>query len=184
MIEFSLPDSHPLVNSLDKMLSWVRTSRIPERAVGQPLSDDLSEEHLQKRMAVEVPNRTLTARFDHHPGYNFSEIQRLTVESYEEKTGRKGYNVTPVAKTWYPAGGGFLGWHLDQDGERFYSAYAEGKSFFRYRDPQTKEIVTSWDAPGEWSFRIFSFHRENPMWHCIGAEDVRVSVGYRFNPTQ
>ena len=180
MIEFELPDDHPLIASLNKMLEWVRTSDVPDRVVGQPGDDSLSEEQLQKRMAIEIPNSCRMSRFDHHEGYDFDDVQKHAVALYEEKTGNKKYALIPVAKTWYPPGGGYIGWHIDQTGDRLYCAYAEGKSYFKYRDPETREVITSWDAPGKWSFRIFAFDEENPMWHAVYAEDLRVSVGYRF----
>ncbi len=178
MIEFELPDEHPLVVALNKMLPWVRSSDVPDKIVGEP-DGDLSEDYLQKRIALEAANKCLMSRFDQHKGYDFSDIQKQSAAIYEEKQGNKDYVLVPVAKTWYPKGG-YIGWHIDQTGDRLYSAYAEGKSFFRYRDPDTKEIITSWDASGKWSFRIFHFDEDNPMWHCVGAEDLRVSVGYKF----
>jgi len=184
MIEFELSDDHLLIINLNRMLSWVRASDVPNKVVGQPENGYLTEEYLQKRINGEVQNKCLMSRFKYHLDHNFSEIQKHSVAVYEEKTQNKSYNLFSVAKTWYPKGGGYIGWHVDEDGDRFYSAYAEGKSFFRYRDPQTKEIITSWDTPGKWNFRIFTFDAENPMWHCVKAEDVRVSVGYRFNPIQ
>jgi len=161
------------------MLVWVRTSDVPDRVVGEPRCD-LSEDHLKRRMAQEVPNKCLMSRFEYHQGYDFSKIKEQSAVIYEEKTGRKNSIIVPVAKTWYPPSGGYLGWHIDQDGGRLYSAYAEGKSFFRIRNPETGEIITSWDKPNQWSFRIFDFDINNPMWHCVYAEDLRVSVGYRF----
>ena len=180
MIEFELPSNHPLIVSLDKMLTWVRKSNVPSRLVGDPNQCVLTEERLNERIEKNVANYCRMARFDSHEEFDFSDVQKHSTEIYKEKTGREGFSVIPVAKTRYPPGEGYLGWHIDQTGGRMYSAFAEGKSFFRYRDPDTKEIITSWDKPGQWSFRIFDFDEENPMWHCVKAEDLRVSTGYRF----
>jgi len=178
MIEFKLSNDHPLVKSLNKMLVWIKESDIKNNIVGNPDHCDLSEECLIGRITNNTPNYCWMSRFDSHEGYDFSDIQKYSALAYEEQTGRKNYILVPVAKTWYPPKG-YLGWHIDQTGGRIYSAYAEGKSFFRYRDPETKEIITTWDTPG-WSFRTFDFDENNPMWHCVGAEDLRISIGYRF----
>jgi hypothetical protein len=49
---------------------------------------------------------------------------------------------------WYPPGA-YMAWHTNSGapGWRLYVSYAEepGKSFFRYRDPDTHEIITSVD---------------------------------------
>lgn len=179
MIEFELPNDHPFVVCLDDMLAWLRTSDVPDRLVGEAHKQNLTEDHLNDRIENNSQNYCRMARFEYHEGYNFDDIQKYSTEIYEEKTGRKDHIVVPVAKTWYPAKEGYIGWHIDGTGGRIYSAFAEGKSFFRYRDPDTKEIITSWDKPG-WSFRIFDFDAANPMWHCVGAEDLRISIGYKF----
>ena len=80
----------------------------------------------------------------------------------------------------YSPNGG-MGWHTNNDapGIRIYFTYtSEGnKSFFRYQDYDTKEIVTSWDTGG-WQAREFNIDPERPLWHCVGTKDVtRYSVG-------
>lgn len=179
MIEFSLPDDHPLVISLEKMMGWLRGSDIESRVVGDASHCDLSLECLQTRIEQNTANYCRMARFTDEDDFDFSDVEHLSAELYEERTGNKSYTLVRVAKTWYPPGEGYLGWHIDRDGDRLYSAFAEGESFFRYRDPDTQEIVTSYDDPG-WNFRIFTFDANNPMWHCVRAKDLRVSVGYRF----
>ncbi len=80
---------------------------------------------------------------------------------------------------WYPPGG-FMGWHtnLRKPGWRMYINYAEesGKSFFRYRDPDTKKIVTCMDQ--EWNFRLFKITLEKPFWHAVYSDTNRFSLGY------
>lgn len=82
-----------------------------------------------------------------------------------------------VARTWYPSNG-YLGWHIDKPGWRFYAAWAKGKSYFRYQNVEGR-IITSHDQPG-WNFRMFYSNPDNPLWHCVYAKDIRISLGYRF----
>jgi len=83
----------------------------------------------------------------------------------------------------YPPGG-YMGWHTNSrvPGWRIYVTYAEepGKSFFRYRDPGTGEVVTSWDDG--WDLRAFSAERKRPFWHSVYSDTNRFSFGYRLVP--
>jgi len=80
------------------------------------------------------------------------------------------------------APGGFMGWHTNSEvpGWRLYVNHAEeaGRSFLRYRDPESGAVVTSWDA--EWSFRLFRIDAGRPFWHAVYAETCRYSFGYRI----
>lgn len=84
---------------------------------------------------------------------------------------------------WYPPGG-YMGWHTNSQrpGWRLYVTYADegGRSFFRYRNPGSGEIVTSKD--GRWSFRLFRVDRRRPLWHAVYSETHRFSFGYRLRP--
>ncbi len=93
----------------------------------------------------------------------------------------KDLAVTPSGLLWYPPGCA-MGWHTNSNsaGWRVYMNYCEeeGKSFFRYRDPDNGEIVTLEDR--QWNFRIFRVTREDPLWHCIYSDTNRFSIGYKI----
>jgi hypothetical protein len=80
---------------------------------------------------------------------------------------------------WYPQGS-YMGWHTNSGapGWRIYINYAEeeGKSFFRYRDTATGQIVTLMDK--EWNIRIFEITGKNPLWHAVYSDTNRFSLGY------
>lgn len=82
----------------------------------------------------------------------------------------------------YPKDGGYMGWHTNSDAPctRVYITHVleGGKSFFRYRDGG--KYVTSWDKAG-WNLRQFEVTEENHLWHCVYAEEPRLSVGFRLN---
>ena len=83
---------------------------------------------------------------------------------------------------WYPPGG-YMGWHTNfkVPGWRLYISYAQepGRSFFRYRDPKSSEIVTVWDDG--WNFRLFKIDPHRPLWHAVYSETNRFSFGYNIN---
>ena len=97
--------------------------------------------------------------------------------------GDAGATVHASGHFWYPPGG-YMGWHTNsrKPGWRFYVSYAEeaGRSFFRYRDPGSGEIITSMD--GRWTFRLFRVDRRRPLWHAIYSDTDRFSFGYRLRP--
>ncbi len=84
---------------------------------------------------------------------------------------------------WYPPGA-YMAWHTNSGapGWRLYVSYAEepGKSFFRYRDPDSHEIITSVDD--EWNVRLFAIRADKPFWHAIYSETNRFSLGYMIYP--
>jgi hypothetical protein len=90
-----------------------------------------------------------------------------------------GLAVTSSGHLWYPPGS-YMGWHTNSrvPGWRIYVNYAEqeGKSFFRYRDPDTGGIVTLNDR--HWNIRIFKISRDKPLWHAVYSDTHRFSMGY------
>ena len=90
-----------------------------------------------------------------------------------------GLRVTSSGHLWYPPGA-YMGWHTNSKvpGWRVYVNYAEqeGRSFFRYRDPDTHEIVTLNDQ--QWNIRIFKIDRDKPLWHAVYSDTHRFSMGY------
>ena len=82
-------------------------------------------------------------------------------------------------RNWYPPNG-YMGWHTNANvqGFRLYCSHAPAskQSYFRYLDPATRKIETSWDSAG-WNFRCFRTDLE-PLWHCVYSETDRISFGY------
>ncbi len=80
---------------------------------------------------------------------------------------------------------GYMGWHTNwqNPGWRLYVSYAEepGKSFFRYRDPATDEIITSHDK--EINFRLFKASKDHLFWHSVYSQTYRYSLGYKITKT-
>ena len=84
---------------------------------------------------------------------------------------------------WYPPGG-YMAWHTNSraPGWRVYITHAEepGRSFFRYRDPDSGEIVTESDL--EWNARAFRVDPEVPIWHAVYSDTHRFSIGFIVYP--
>lgn len=82
-------------------------------------------------------------------------------------------------RNWYPKNG-YMGWHTNANvqGFRLYCTHAptSRQSYFRYMDPVTQKIETSWDSSG-WNFKCFRTDLE-PLWHCVYSETDRISFGY------
>lgn len=83
----------------------------------------------------------------------------------------------------YPKNG-YMGWHTNADTPylRCYITYSEnGDSYFKYRDPITKEIITDKDNLG-WTIRYFDISNKSDelLWHCVYSNTNRISMGYRI----
>lgn len=89
-----------------------------------------------------------------------------------------------AVKMLYPKGG-FMGWHHNANaaGQNLLLSWSkEGKGYFRYQNPVTKEIVTMKDEPG-WTCKAGYYGRWNEpdkiYWHCASAEpEERFTLGY------
>jgi hypothetical protein len=82
---------------------------------------------------------------------------------------------------WYRAGS-VMGWHTNTrvPGWRAYLTWVAEpeRSFFRWRDPASGEIGTSWDQGLD--LRLFHLPADPPVWHCVWAGTDRHSFGYRL----
>jgi hypothetical protein len=91
--------------------------------------------------------------------------------------------IQPSNEIIYPSDKGFMGWHTNWGSPaiRMYLNYVDesDKSFFRYINPYTQEMVTSYDKKG-WTARLFNITRTPPFWHCVYAETTRISIGFRI----
>lgn len=74
-----------------------------------------------------------------------------------------------------------MGWHTNSDsvGERMYITFTMGDSVFRYKDPDTGEIVDDYDEKGGWTIRQFTIPKGKPLWHTIWSEKPRFSFGFK-----
>lgn len=112
-----------------------------------------------------------------------SEVDALVQQRVTPLFGDVAVDVEISGHFWYPRGG-YMGWHtnLRKPGWRFYLQYAEepGKSFFRYRDPWSGNIVTRVDA--RWNLCLFEIRPDAPFWHCVYSDTNRHSFGYRITP--
>ena len=80
---------------------------------------------------------------------------------------------------------GYMGWHTNcgDPCERFYITWAseDKKSFFRYYDYENDEIITDYDDKGI-TIRQFNIPDRAPhLWHCVGSECDRLSIGFRVH---
>lgn len=85
---------------------------------------------------------------------------------------------------YYPKGG-YMAWHHNANAAGLnilLSWSKDGKGYFRYQDPLTKEIVTMHDTPG-WTVKAGYYGRwdepDKTYWHCANARDEeRLTLGF------
>jgi hypothetical protein len=121
-----------------------------------------------------------------HPLYEgYFEAKRRVLGHLEQLFGPE---VRFSGSMWYPPFAYRL-WHTNetQPGWRMYLIDfdaeiepSDTRSFFRYMNPQTSEIVTLQDRPGMLRFFKVEQRRDRLFWHCIvnGAERNRWAFGF------
>jgi hypothetical protein len=121
------------------------------------------------------------AEWDNHQGYIVSQrgVASLRYEKFSKN----------ALATIYPKNG-YMAWHNNNDapGHNVLFTWTEnGQGFFRYQDPETKEIVTMNDKPG-WTCKVGYFASRNEMdkifWHCCSADEIRITVAWIFPTLQ
>jgi hypothetical protein len=180
--EFLIEDNN-LIRGLNKIISTIGydVNKV-ERGLYKP---ETSKEYAQKRVSAEVleqlriQDRQVATEDCNVLKFNNISFDFLSksVSSMFSKKGVKRLGLS--GRIWYPENG-FMGWHTNSNnqGYRLYCTYTKesDKAFFRYCDPITNELVTSWDRQG-WNFRIFRID-EKLLWHCVYSETDRFSIGY------
>lgn len=80
----------------------------------------------------------------------------------------------------YPPGG-VCNWHTNSNGvgKRIYFTWAEedNKSFFKYFDNETNQIITRYDKKG-WFINEFEIPTKGLLWHYIGCDTYLKSIGF------
>ncbi len=181
--EVDLSHNSRLIVGLDRILDTIGydTSKVEK-----VLYRNSSVEHAQKRVSPEVLTllveqgsrdvATEDCNIFKFNNISFDWLGQLLGSSLPVKNISK---LGVSGRIWYPVGG-YMGWHTNDDnrGHKLYCTHAResNKSFFRYRNPESGEIVTSWDKEG-WNFRIFKV-AEELLWHCVYSETDRISIGY------
>ena len=122
------------------------------------------------------------AVLDRRVGVLRHKLDRQVRRLLEERLGKR-VHVGNSGQFWYPPGS-FMGWHTNHQapGWRLYLTLASspGKSFFRYLDPESGTIKTSWDCG--FDVRLFRVGDEQPLWHCVYSETDRFSFGFLIRP--
>ena len=88
-------------------------------------------------------------------------------------------NASYCTNTLYYSYGSSLNWHTNSDvpGMRTYILYTTKPGIFRYKDPETGEIVDDEDYVG-WTQRTFKVDQEKLLWHCVYSPAPRFAYGF------
>lgn len=138
--------------------------------------NNLTEEALQGKQELAISNNDNLISFERL--YIHNKITPIVSRAFPE------YRVRPSGFFHYPPTG-YMGWHTNSDVpcKRLYITWASeaGKSFFRYK--QDGVIHTDYDDEGL-TFRLFNITDKPPyLWHCVGSETDRISIGYQLYDT-
>jgi hypothetical protein len=176
-------DFQPLIGGLNKVIEAIGYDK--SKVIKTLYRPDLTKEQALQRVSAEalaeveaIGNREVATEDSNVLKFNnvqFDGLSRLMGKILGNRVTKFGLS----GRTWYPENG-YMGWHTNNNnkGFRLYCSFAREpeKSFFRFRHPKTKEIVTSWDKGG-WNFRLFKID-DDLLWHSVYSETDRFSVGY------
>jgi hypothetical protein len=176
-------DDNDTIRNLNKIIDAIGydTTKVVNKLFKPDCTEEyalsrVSEESLNEIMQKDRPVATLDCSLYKFENVKFDFFTKRIAQHVKDR-GVKEIGLS--GRIWYPVCG-YMGWHTNSDnkGLRIYSTFSKeaGKSFFRYRDPHTGEIVTSWDKQG-WNFRLFHIS-DKPLWHCVFSMTDRFSIGY------
>ncbi len=114
---------------------------------------------------------------NHHTGYFARDVITCIIDKL------KKYYKKPIQHrgtySYHP--GSRCGWHTNSNspGKRIYFTWTEedNKSFFKYLDNETDQIITKYDKKG-WHINEFIIPKEGVFWHYVGSETCRKSIGF------
>lgn len=176
----------PLIYGLDKVAETVKkqkedcTNMFDPEVTFDYAKSRVSEEALNEARGKEdIEVATGDANLFKFDNFQFNVVNEEVSKLFRGYQGGIGVS----GRHWYPPAG-YMGWHTNSNsiGYRLYCSHSEEEdsSFFRFLDPITNEIVTSWDKKG-WNFRLFQVIKDVKFWHCVYSETDRVSIGYNLN---
>ena len=183
-------DCPDLVNFVKKdlddiLINWASQKiKCEPMSLGAPSKDFYSEESLS-RAQLELINSGGELRDSFLVKYHFNWRHfKLAdkVREYLKYKSANGLKIGPRGCFKYIPDGG-MSWHTNREdpGVRIYFSYVQKEegSFFRYQNPYTKEIITSFDKKG-WHARKFFVHSEPKkyLWHCVKSVSNRFSLGF------
>ena len=174
-------------NFLDEFINEFKTTKINNVILTHPnnehhCSDDILFDFIEK-----------SDRFDDYQKANNNKKLIYLDQSFTKKYNSKfiyflqkkfsSSSILLSGNFLYPKNG-YMGWHTNADTPylRCYITYSEnGDSYFKYRDPNTKEIIIDTDNIG-WTMRYFVISNkiEKLFWHCVYSNTNRISIGYRI----
>lgn len=148
----------------------------------QPIDDpDAELEFIKKRsfgdqqMPVKMSNRNI---YGCHKDDKLDNIIQPILNKLEKHFEQRGIQLRGIFS--YPPGG-VCNWHTNSNasGKRIYFTWAEedNKSFFKYFDNETNQIITRYDKKG-WFINEFDIPNKGLLWHYVGCGTYRKSVGF------
>jgi hypothetical protein len=179
-----------LIQKLDEFIEYFAQKGTENINVkGEP---DENEYHTSEEYYQQVHNKNHIGYPEESYGVDFIAGDAVPKEWREDikkfKRELSEIIVSPqcAVQMYYPPGG-YMGWHDNHNapGYNILLSYTKnGKGFFRYKDPQTKETVTLYDEPG-WTAKVgyYGYGMDDPeggeYWHCARAfEDERFTLGF------
>jgi hypothetical protein len=166
--------------------------RVPDKKVIEYLTKEIKEFGLSFAKTKENFNMTKTA-FDklkdsipqnveiHKALMQFGAHDMERKDSENIKNTIDHLKQSYSTNTMYYSAGSCINWHTNSDdlGIRTYILYTSKPGIFRYKDPNTGEIIDDLDYVG-WTQRSFKVDKDNLLWHCVYSPAPRFAYGFNY----
>ena len=153
---------------------------VEERTSKEKLKS-LIKEYDNLKTSLDIDNNDYRVHFDREAEYLSDDVVNSMAQLIEKISDNDiGFYYSGI---FWCKPNDYCGWHTNSDspGERIYFVWAEedNKSFFRYKDTDTGEIITKWEKKG-WQINRFKIPIEDEklFWHCVGSYTNRFSIGF------
>ncbi len=111
--------------------------------------------------------------------YRHDDRIKHVVKIFEEDSGKR----VQFRNFYYYPPNTMMTWHTNSNaiGTRVYYTLVSGGDIFRYRDPNTKEIIDVYGKDG-WNVKRFKIGntKEDLLWHTIYSKGPRFSFGFNL----
>ena len=178
-----------LLELLEEYQKWVYSQDYNgKHFFGQPDSEEFftSEEYLKEMQATKdtgYPEHTHSTDFSATQNSKLPHKYKMKFFDYVRPIVDFVGARNNAAAILYPKDG-WLSWHNNHNapGYNVLFSYSEtGNGWFRYQNPETKEIVTMQDKPG-WSCKVGYFGSKlddnKVFWHCARTYETRLTLGF------
>ena len=126
---------------------------------------------------------SIPSEVEFHRGYSsLGTTDMKRTDSIAVKEVCSELNALHCTNTLYYTSNSYMQWHTnsDNEGRRVYILYTSKPGIFRYKHPETGDIIDDYDNVG-WTQREFLVSKTKLLWHCVYSPAPRFAYGFNLS---